>query len=77
MEHKDRLTRFGFNYFELLLPKLGCELVVMDRDEEEKSDLMKDLVAIIYSFAARIYGLRRGRQQAQKAKEALCAELAQ
>jgi hypothetical protein len=44
VEHKDRLTRFGFNYFELLLPKLGCELVVTDRDEEEKSDLMKDLV---------------------------------
>jgi predicted site-specific integrase-resolvase len=43
-------------------------------NEEEKSDLMKDLVAFIYSFAARIYGLRRGRQKAQKAKEALCAE---
>ena len=51
--------------------------VVTDRDEEEKSDLMKDLVAIIYSFAARIYGLRRGRQKAKQAKEALCGEPAQ
>jgi putative resolvase len=47
VEHKVRLTRFGFNYFEVLLPKLGCELVVIDRDEEEKSDVMQDLVPII------------------------------
>ena len=71
-EHKDRLTRFGFAYFELLLPKLGCELVVVDRDTEEKADLMKDLIAIIYSFAARIYGLRRGREKARQAREVLC-----
>jgi predicted site-specific integrase-resolvase len=70
------VTRFGFNYFELLLPKLGCELVVVDRYGEEKSDLMKDVIAIIYPFCARIYGLRRGRQRARMAKEALCAELA-
>ena len=72
IEHKDRLTRFGFAYFELLLPKLGCELVVVDRDTEEKADLMKDLIAIIYSFAARIYGLRRGREKARRAREVLC-----
>lgn len=30
VEHKDRLTRFGFGYFEQLLPMLGCELVVAD-----------------------------------------------
>jgi putative resolvase len=74
VEHKVRLTRFGFNYFEVLLPKLGCELVVIDRDEEEKSDVMQDLVPIIYSFAARPYGLRRGRQKAKQVKEALCGE---
>ncbi|MBV8226148.1 MAG: IS607 family transposase [Verrucomicrobia bacterium] len=74
VEHKDRLTRFGFAYFELLLPKLGCEMVVIDRDLEEKSDLMKDLIAVIYSFAARIYGLRRGREKARRAKEVLTAD---
>jgi putative resolvase len=74
VEHKDRLTRFGFAYFELLLPKLGCEMVVIDRDLEEKSDLMKDLIAVIYSFAARIYGLRRGRENARRAKEVLTAD---
>jgi predicted site-specific integrase-resolvase len=65
VEHKDRLTRFGFNYFEVLLPKLGCELVVINQDQEEKTDLLKDLVAVIASFCCRLYGLRRGRSVAK------------
>jgi predicted site-specific integrase-resolvase len=32
VEHKDRLTRFGFNYLEKLLLELGCKIVVMNRD---------------------------------------------
>jgi predicted site-specific integrase-resolvase len=66
VEHKDRLTRFGFGYFEQLLPMVGCELVVMHRDTEEKDDLRTDLVAIITSFCCRLYGLRRGRRKAQE-----------
>ena len=74
VEHKDRLTRFGFNYFEQLLPMLGCEVVVMNRDSEEKEDLMKDLISIITSFCCRLYGLRRGRQEAKSIKNTICAE---
>ena len=66
VEHKDRLTRFGFGYFEQLLPMLGCELVVMNRDAEEKDDLLKDLVAIITSFCCRLYGLRRGQSKVKE-----------
>jgi len=76
VEHKDRLTRFGFTYFETLLPMIGCELVVMDRDAEETADLMKDLISIITSFACRMYGLRRGRSKAAKIKRVLCEERA-
>lgn len=74
VEHKDRLTRFGFGYFELLLPKLNCELIVINRDKEEKEDLLKDLVAIITSFCCRLYGLRRAQNKIKKLKEELCAE---
>ena len=72
VEHKDRLTRFGFGYFEQLLPMLGCELVVINRDSEEKDDLLKDLVAVITSFCCRLYGLRRGQNKAKALKEQLC-----
>jgi len=61
VEHKDRATRFGFNYIETLLKQLGTEVVVIHRDKEDEHDLQKDLVAIITSFCARLYGLRRGR----------------
>jgi putative resolvase len=73
VEHKDRLTRFGFSYFEQLLPMIGCELVVINRDSEEKDELLKDLVAIITSFCCRLYGLRRGQRKAAELKR-LCEE---
>jgi putative resolvase len=71
VEHKDRLTRFGFNYFEILLPKLNCKLVVINRDHEEESDLIKDLVSIITSYCCRLYGIRKGQSKASKIKEVL------
>lgn len=69
VEHKDRLTRFGFNYFEILLPKLNCDLLVINRDVEEQADLIKDLIAIITSFCCKIYGLRRGTNKARILKK--------
>lgn len=71
VEHKDRLTRFGFNYFNVLLPKLGWELIVMNKDKSDENDLMKDLIAIITSFCCRLYGLRRGQNKAKKIKTEL------
>lgn len=71
VEHKDRLTRFGFNYLEILLGKLGCQVIVINRDSEEKADLIKDLVAIITSFCCRLYGLRRGKKISRNIKDKL------
>lgn len=68
VEHKDRLTRFGFNWFDILCP---FHIEVVNKAEDEKSDLMEDLVAIITSFSARLYGKRRGRTKTNKAIEAL------
>lgn len=66
VENKDRLTRFGFNYLERLLKAQGTEIVVVNNSQEDKEDLIKDLCSIIYSFCARLYGMRRA---ANKAKE--------
>lgn len=71
VEHKDRLTRFGFNYFEVLLPKIGCKLTVINRDVEEQSDLMKDLISIITSFCCKLYGIRRANNKKDKIKQIL------
>jgi len=59
VEHKDRLTRFGFNYIKMLLESKGKKIIVINQTNEDKNDLMEDLISIIYSFSARMYGLRR------------------
>jgi len=71
VEHKDRLTRFGFNYIEHFLSILGFELVVINRDQEEKNELMNDLISIITSFCCRIYGAQKTSRKIQKIKEDL------
>ena len=59
VEHKDRLSRVGFNYIQVLLKKLDKEVEVINLAEERKDDLMQDFVSIITSFCARLYSLRR------------------
>jgi putative resolvase len=70
VEHKDRLTRFGFNYIETLLGKQGRKVEVINlaqwAPENGKEDLMQDLISIIYSFSARMYGLRRAKRKTEK-----------
>lgn len=63
VEHRDRLSRVGFGWFEVLLGLQGRQIVVADAATEEKADLMEDFVSIIYSFAARLYGLRSARRR--------------
>ncbi len=71
VEHKDRLTRFGFNYLKTLLANQGCEIEVVNESKEDKKELMDDLIAIITSFCARYYGLRRSKRKIEKIIEEL------
>lgn len=71
VEHKDRLTRTGFNWFDVLLGEQGRRVMVANLAQEETSDLMDDFTSIIYSFAARMYGLRRAKDRTEAVKKAL------
>lgn len=66
VEHKDRLTRFGFNYLLTLLEKQGCQIEIVNEAGNDKDDLMQDLVSIITSMCARYYGLRRSKRKTEK-----------
>ena len=63
IEHKDRLTRFGFNYITTLTD--WCDIVVINEVEENEADLIQDFVSIITSFCARIYGKRRSKRKTE------------
>ena len=71
VEHKDRLTRFGFNYIETLFEIQGRTIEVVNVAENDKEDLLADLSSVIYSFCARLYGQRRAKRKTEKIVEEL------
>ncbi|MBW4675875.1 MAG: IS607 family transposase [Desmonostoc geniculatum HA4340-LM1] len=71
VEHKDRLGRFGTHYMDILLTRLGVNLEIVNLADNGRDELMQDLVAIITSFAARLYGQRRAKRKTEKIVEAL------
>ena len=66
VEHKDRLTRFGFNYIDKLLAMQGRQIEVINWVENGKEDLVQDFVSIITSFCARLYGQRRSKRKTER-----------
>ena len=65
VEHKDRLTRFGFRYLDTLLKAQGRAIEVVNQAENGTEDLLADLTAIVYSFCARLYGQRRAKRKTE------------
>lgn len=66
VEHKDRLTRFGFNYIKTLFESSNRTIEVINDIDNPNDDLMQDFISIITSFCARIYGLRRSKRKTEK-----------
>ena len=61
VEYPDRLARFGLKYLEMFIKSYGAEIVVINEPDHEpgsSEELAEDLVSIVSSFAARIYGKR-------------------
>jgi len=69
VEHKDRLGRVNVELVEAALAAHGRRLVVLDEGEVE-DDLVRDMVEILTSFCARLYGRRSAKNRARKALEA-------
>jgi len=69
VEHRERLARFGCEYIEMSLASAGRELIVVD-DRELDDDLVQDMIDILTSFCARLYGRRGAKHRANKAVKA-------
>ena len=68
--HKDRLVRFGFDYFEHLTSINDCEIIIMNQESlSPQEEMVQDLMAIIHTFSCRLYGLRKYKK---KIKEVAC-----
>jgi predicted site-specific integrase-resolvase len=58
--HRDRLARFGMDWFEYYLEQHGCKFIVINNELlSPESEMVQDLMSIIHCFSCRLYGLRR------------------
>ncbi len=62
---EDRLTRFGQAFLETLFACFDVTLTVLEPGEEKtpQQEVSDDLLALIASFSARLYGMRSHKQK--------------
>ena len=69
VEHKDRLTRFQFNFIKKMFESYGCEVIVInDVDVSSEEELATDIMSLMASFSGKFYG-RRSAERRKKNKK--------
>jgi putative resolvase len=66
VEHRDRPARFGVEHLKAALSTQGRRIVVTD-DGETEDDLVRDMIEVLTSRCARLYGHSRARTRAMRA----------
>jgi putative resolvase len=66
VEHRDRLARFGVEHLEAALSAHGRTIIVADQGETT-DDLVRDMIEVLTSMCARLYGRRGARNRAMRA----------
>jgi putative resolvase len=66
VEHRDRLARFGVEQLESALAAAGRRVLVADPGERA-DDLVADMIEVLTSMCARLYGRRGARNRAMRA----------
>jgi len=71
LAHKDRLVRFGYEWFENFCRQHGTEIIVMNQETlSPEQEMTQDLLSIIHCFSSRLYGLKKYKKEISKmAKE--------
>lgn len=65
IEYKDRVARYGFETFKALCDNFGVEVVILNEKEEKsfEEEVVDDIISLVTSYSARIYGKRGGRKK--------------
>lgn len=71
VEYKDRICRYGFETFKVYCETHGVDVIVICDSEpkEFEQEFAEDIIALVTSFSARLYG-RRGGGKKRKPNEA-------
>jgi len=69
IEHRDRLTRFQYNFFEFFFNSYGVEIEVVEKKESEENDeLVEDIMMLMASFSGKLYGRRSAKRRKKQIK---------
>jgi putative resolvase len=66
VEYRDRLARFGTEQLDAALAAAGRRVLVADPGETN-DDLVRDMIEVLTSMCARLYGRRGARNRAMRA----------
>jgi predicted site-specific integrase-resolvase len=70
LAHKDRLVRFGFDWFEHYCETSGCEILVLNAQTlSPQEEMVQDLMTIVHCFSSRLYGLRNYKKKLKEVLE--------
>jgi len=70
VEHRERLVPFGFELVEAALEASSRKIAVME-EGEVTDDLVQDMLEILTSFCARLYGRRSAKNRARRALQVI------
>jgi len=73
---RDRLTRLGFKYLERYFSSHGVRIEVINGDEPKDAyqELVEDLIALVSSFAGKLYGMSHKYEKVVEGVKQLIAE---
>lgn len=71
VEHKDRLSRVDFGWFEHFLSLLEKDLIVVDSTTDSDEGKDDDVFSLLYSYTASEFGKRGAKNRAERAQHAL------
>ena len=71
IEHKDRLSRFCFNYLVFYFQSYGVKIEMVESvmGKGFEQELVEDILSLMASFSAKIYGKRSSQNRKKKEQE--------
>lgn len=71
VEHRDRLTRFGFGMFEHFFKQMGVEIVCVESvlPKSFENELVEDILSLLTVFSSKIYGRRAAENKKKRKNE--------
>lgn len=71
--YKDRLSRIGFDFFETLFNKFGCEIIVISEvgsNKLDREEIFEEIISLLHCYSMKMYSKRKN----NKIKELITEE---